>query len=30
VCLGRECVFPADVGLTFRPRSVALTAWKAG
>lgn len=28
VCLGRNCVFPADVGVTFRPRSVIASAWK--
>lgn len=28
VCLGRDCAFAAETGLTFRPRSVALTAWK--
>lgn len=27
VCLGRECAFPADTGLTFRPRNVATQAW---
>lgn len=27
VCLGRDCVFPADVGVTFRPRSVIALAW---
>jgi anthranilate/para-aminobenzoate synthase component II len=28
VCLGRDCAFPADVGVTFRHRSVATQAWK--
>lgn len=28
VCVGRECVFPAETGLTFRPREITLTAWK--
>lgn len=28
VCVGRECAFPADTGLTFRPRDVVITAWK--
>jgi hypothetical protein len=28
VCLGRDCAFPADVGITFRPREMILKAWK--
>jgi hypothetical protein len=28
VCVGRECVFAAQVGLSYRPRSVILQAWK--
>lgn len=28
VCIGRNCAFPADVGVTFRPRSVVGMAWK--
>jgi hypothetical protein len=27
VCLGRECAFPAQVGITFRPRGAILKAW---
>jgi hypothetical protein len=28
VCVGRHCAFPAQVGVTFRPRSAILKAWK--
>jgi hypothetical protein len=28
VCLGRDCVFPADPGITFRPRELIALAWK--
>jgi hypothetical protein len=29
VCLGRECAFVTDVGLTYRPREFIATAWSA-
>lgn len=28
VCLGNDCAFAADPGVTFRPRTVATLAWK--
>ena len=28
VCIGDQCVFAADPGITFRPRSVARAAWR--
>jgi hypothetical protein len=28
VCLGRDCVFPADVGTVMRPRASIRVAWK--
>ena len=28
VCLGRQCAFPADIGVTFRPREFITLAWK--
>jgi hypothetical protein len=28
VCIGRDCAFPADVGVTFRSRAVVGMAWK--